>query len=60
MPCWGANVFSCSTVLLRRDALADRRFRTGFYHEDYVLWLELLQAAAPLPAYPTCWQTIES
>lgn len=40
----GCNVFGCSTVLLRRDALADRRFRTGFYHEDYVLWLELLQA----------------
>ena len=40
----GCDVFSCSTVLLRRDALADRRFRTGFYHEDYVLWLELLQA----------------
>ena len=37
------NEFSCSTVLLRRDALAGRRFRTDFYHEDYVLWLELLQ-----------------
>lgn len=37
------NELSCSTVLLRRDALADRRFRTDFYHEDYVLWLELLQ-----------------
>lgn len=38
------SVFSCSTVLLRREALADHRFRTDFYHEDYVLWLELLQA----------------
>ena len=38
------NVIGCSTVLLRRDALGDRRFTTEFYHEDYVLWLELLRS----------------
>lgn len=38
------SVFSCSTVLLRRSALADHRFRTDFYHEDYALWMELLQS----------------
>lgn len=38
------NVIGCSTVLMKRGLLQDRRFRTDFYHEDYVLWLTLLQA----------------
>lgn len=37
------NVIGCSTVLLRREALGSRRFRTNTYHEDYALWLELLR-----------------
>ncbi len=37
------NVIGCSTVIMRR-ALAERfRFRTDYYHEDYVLWLQMLQ-----------------
>lgn len=37
------NVFSCSTVLLRKSILDVHRFRSDFYHEDFVLWLELLR-----------------
>lgn len=37
------NVIGCSTVLLDRQAVGDYRFQTDFYHEDYVLWLQLLQ-----------------
>ena len=37
------NVIGCSTVMLSR-ALVDRyRFTTDFYHEDYVLWLQILR-----------------
>ena len=38
------NVIGCSTVLLRRDALGDKRFPLDVYHEDYALWLELLRS----------------
>lgn len=37
------NVIGCSTVVLRRESLGETRFRTDFFHEDYVLWLRLLQ-----------------
>ena len=37
------NVIGCSTVLLSADIMKQRRFCTDFYHEDYVLWLHLLQ-----------------
>lgn len=37
------NVIGCSTVLLSQQVTRDFRFRTDFYHEDYVLWLQLLQ-----------------
>ncbi|MCH5279569.1 MAG: glycosyltransferase family 2 protein [Christensenellaceae bacterium] len=36
------NVIGCSTVLMRREALRKHRFDPEFYHEDYVLWLELM------------------
>ena len=39
----GENVIGCSTVVLDQQKLGDRRFRTDFYHEDYVLWLTLLR-----------------
>ncbi len=46
------NVIGCSTVMLRR-ALFDRyQFPAEYYHEDYALWLQLLQdghKAAGLP-----------
>lgn len=37
------NVIGCSTVMLDADQIAGYRFRTDFYHEDYVLWLQILQ-----------------
>lgn len=37
------NVMGCSTVLLRSSSLGDVRFKTFFFHEDYVLWLEMLR-----------------
>ncbi len=44
----GQNRIGCSTVLMTRE-LADRhRFTTEFYHEDYVLWLRMLQQGAKM------------
>lgn len=37
------NVVGCSTVMLRRSLTDRYRFTTEFYHEDYVMWLQLLQ-----------------
>ena len=37
------NVIGCSTVVLRRSIAEAYRFRTDFYHEDYLLWLQLLK-----------------
>ena len=37
------NCIGCSTVVLSRKLLVERRFMTDYYHEDYVLWLELLR-----------------
>lgn len=37
------SVISCSTALLDRQALGQRRFPVGFYHEDYAFWLTLLR-----------------
>ncbi len=38
------NCIGCSAVLLRRECLREHRFTPDFYHEDYVLWLELTRA----------------
>lgn len=38
------NVIGCSTVLLNQKASEQFRFQADFYHEDYVLWLQMLQA----------------
>ena len=40
------NFIGCSTVLVRTSALAGRRFSSEWLHEDYVLWLDLLQGGA--------------
>jgi len=37
------NCIGCSTVLLGRRVVDQYRFEVDFYHEDYVLWLRLLQ-----------------
>lgn len=34
--------FSCSTVVIDANLLKAHPFHTGFYHEDLLLWLELL------------------
>lgn len=38
------NVIGCSTVLLSSSAIKGHRFSLDYYHEDYVLWLELLRS----------------
>lgn len=38
------NVIGCSTVLLNKERLGDHRFDPSFFHEDFVLWLELLKS----------------
>lgn len=40
------NYIGCSTALLSREALGERRFLTDYFHEDYVLWLDLLSDGA--------------
>jgi len=37
------SVISCSTALLSKEGLGERRFSKEFVHEDLVLWLELLK-----------------
>ncbi len=37
------SVISCSTALLSEEVVNNYRFRTDFYHEDLVLWLQLLR-----------------
>lgn len=39
----GENHIGCSTVLLRKRIIEKYRFNKSFYHEDYVLWLQLLK-----------------
>lgn len=37
------NVIGCSTVVMRRELAERFRFRSDYYHEDFVLWLQMLQ-----------------
>lgn len=37
------NVIGCSTVLLSRRVVENYRFSTDYYHEDFALWLKLLE-----------------
>ncbi len=37
------NVIGCSTVLLSAAVAETYRFVTGFFHEDYCLWLDILR-----------------
>lgn len=37
------NHIGCSTVLIKRDVVSPYHFTTGFYHEDYILWVRLLR-----------------
>ena len=38
--------FICSTVVARASVLKEHPFCTGYYHEDYLLWTELLSGNA--------------
>ena len=46
------NVIGCSTVLADALLLKKHNFRTDFYHEDYVLWLELLRNGYKMTGSP--------
>ena len=41
------NVIGCSTVMLSAAVAQKYRFATDYYHEDYVLWLQLLKDGVP-------------
>lgn len=41
-----SNSIGCSTVFVRADLMREHPFRAEFYHEDYVLWMELLRLQA--------------
>ena len=38
--------FICSTVVIRAELLKNHLFRPEYYHEDFLLWLELLGSGA--------------
>lgn len=38
------NVICCSSMLIKKSVLEDIRFNTDFFHEDYVLGLDILKA----------------
>lgn len=40
------NRVGCSTVLMTRELADGFRFGLEYYHEDYVLWLQMLQSGA--------------
>lgn len=46
------NDIGCSTVLLSERAAAQYRFLESFYHEDYALWLKILQDGMIAVAVP--------
>ena len=46
------NCIGCSTVLLKRQWTRQNRFTTAYFHEDYVMWLDLLQQGAKLVGLP--------
>ena len=37
-----SSMISCSTALIRADILKEHLFDDQYYHEDYVLWMQLL------------------
>ena len=37
-----SNVISCSTILADAKLLKENRFSSEYYHEDYVLWMQLI------------------
>lgn len=37
------NVINCSTALFKSEVIQKHRFRTDYYHEDLVFWIDLLK-----------------
>ncbi len=37
------NIICCSTVLLKKDLILKYKFKSNYFHEDFVLWLQLLK-----------------
>lgn len=35
-------MFTCSTIMVKAEILKAHPFRNDFYHEDYLLWMELM------------------
>lgn len=57
------NVIGCSTVMMTARIAKSHQFRTDFYHEDYVLWLQLLRSgckAAGCTEVLADWRHIEN
>ncbi|MDO4385128.1 MAG: glycosyltransferase [Clostridia bacterium] len=38
-----SNIIGCSTCFVKTELMQAHPFNPSFYHEDYVLWMELLQ-----------------
>ena len=52
------NIIGCSTVLVSSEVMKVYHFQSDFFHEDYVLWLEILKAgyeAVGCPDVLTDW-----
>lgn len=41
-----SSVISCSTAFIKTDLMQAHPFNPEFYHEDYVLWMELLRVCS--------------
>ena len=57
------NVIGCSTVLLKAELVKRYHFNPEYYHEDYVLWVQLLQngcRAVGCREVLTDWRYIEN
>lgn len=57
------NIIGCSTVMLTSEIAEKFRFKSEFYHEDYVLWLQILKAgyiAAGCKEVLTDWRYVEN
>lgn len=37
------SVISCSTVVAERELFLRHKFKTDYYHEDFVLWIDMLK-----------------
>ena len=45
-------VFTCSTIMVRSDLLKSHPFKSDYYHEDFLLWMELLSLSVKAAGDP--------